>query len=74
VHHELIRLAIDRAAPLLIVTLFVLVVPFEKLFPRHRQRLLRPGLGTDIAFGLAQPLLTARGRRRSRCAGCAEDW
>jgi sterol desaturase/sphingolipid hydroxylase (fatty acid hydroxylase superfamily) len=54
-------MVIDRAAPLLIVTLFVLVVPFEKLFPRHRQRLRRPGLGTDIAFGLAQPILTLLG-------------
>jgi hypothetical protein len=50
--------AIDRAAPLLIVTLFVLVVPFEKLFPRHHQRLRRPGLGTDIAYVQA---LLARG-------------
>jgi hypothetical protein len=51
-------MAIDRAAPLLIVALFVLVVPFEKVFPRHGQRLRRPGLGTDLAFGLAQPVLT----------------
>jgi sterol desaturase/sphingolipid hydroxylase (fatty acid hydroxylase superfamily) len=53
--------AIDRSAPLLIVTLFVLVVPFEKLFPRHRQRLRRPGLGTDVVFGLTQPLLALLG-------------
>jgi sterol desaturase/sphingolipid hydroxylase (fatty acid hydroxylase superfamily) len=54
-------MAIDRAAPLLIAVLFVLVVPFEKLFPRHRQRLRRPGLGTDIAFGITQPVLTLLG-------------
>ncbi len=37
---------------------FVLVVPFEKLVPRHRgQRLRRDGVGTDLAFALSQPLL-----------------
>jgi hypothetical protein len=44
-----------------VVALFVIVVPFEKLFPRHRQRLRRPGLGTDIAYGLAQALLGPAG-------------
>lgn len=45
--------------PLSIVALvFVLVVPFEKLFPRHRgQRLRRDGVGTDLAFARSQPLL-----------------
>lgn len=45
--------------PLAIIALvFVLVVPFEKLFPRHRgQRLRREGVGTDLAFALSQPLL-----------------
>lgn len=53
---------LDAGASLLVVlALFVLVVPFEKLFPRHRQPLRRPGLGTDIAYGLAQPLLTPLG-------------
>lgn len=43
----------------LIAVLFVLVVPFEKLMPRHRgQRLRRPQIGTDIAHGLIAPLLT----------------
>jgi sterol desaturase/sphingolipid hydroxylase (fatty acid hydroxylase superfamily) len=41
--------------------LFVLVVLFEKLFPRHRQPLRRPGLGTDLAYALAQPLLAVVG-------------
>jgi sterol desaturase/sphingolipid hydroxylase (fatty acid hydroxylase superfamily) len=54
-------LALDVAAALLVPVLFVLVVPFEKLFPRHRQRLRRPGLGTDIAYGLTQPLLVPAG-------------
>jgi sterol desaturase/sphingolipid hydroxylase (fatty acid hydroxylase superfamily) len=40
-----------------VVVLFVLVVPFERLFPRHRQPLRRPGLGTDLAYALAQPVL-----------------
>lgn len=39
--------------------LFVLIVPFEKLFPRHRQPVRRPQLGTDIAYALvATPLTT----------------
>lgn len=54
-------LAVDVAAVLVVPVLFVLVVPFEKLFPRHRQHLRRKGLGTDIAFGIAQPLLTPIG-------------
>lgn len=54
-------LLLDRTALLVIPFLFVLVVPFEKLFPRHRQRLRRTGVGTDIAFGIAQPLLTLLG-------------
>ena len=44
-----------------VVLLFVVVVPFEKLFPRHRQRLRRPELGTDLAFALAGPALNAVG-------------
>jgi len=36
-----------------VILLFVLVVPFEKLFPRHAQQLRRPGLGTDLVYGLA---------------------
>jgi sterol desaturase/sphingolipid hydroxylase (fatty acid hydroxylase superfamily) len=54
-------LALDVTAALLVPVLFVLVVPFEKLFPRHRQRLRRPGLATDIAYGLTQPLLVPVG-------------
>jgi len=40
-----------------VAALFIVVVPCEKLFPRHRQRFLRPGLGTDLAWALAQPAL-----------------
>jgi len=49
--------ALDRPAVFAVVALFAIVVPFEKLFPRHRQRLRRPGLGTDLVYGVAQPLL-----------------
>jgi CRISPR-associated Cas5-like protein len=52
----------DASAPLAVVLLFVVVVPFEKLFPRHRnQRVRRTGLGTDLAFALATPLISAVG-------------
>lgn len=47
----------DRGGWLVVPLLFVLVVPFEKFFPRHRQPIRRPGLGTDIAYGLASPVL-----------------
>ena len=40
-----------------VVLLLVFVVPFERIFPRHRQRFFRPGLGTDLAWGIAQPAL-----------------
>ena len=44
------------------LALFVLVVPFEKLFPRHRgQKVRRPEAGTDVAYALAQPAATAIG-------------
>ena len=49
--------AIDRSPLAALVLLIVVVVPFEKLFPRHRQRLRRPGLGTDLAYALSQPVL-----------------
>ena len=53
--------AADPSPLRVIAGLFVLVVPFERLFPRHRQPLRRPGLGTDLAYALAQPLLTVVG-------------
>jgi sterol desaturase/sphingolipid hydroxylase (fatty acid hydroxylase superfamily) len=40
-----------------VVLLLVVVVPFERIFPRHHQRFFRPGLGTDLAWGIAQPAL-----------------
>jgi sterol desaturase/sphingolipid hydroxylase (fatty acid hydroxylase superfamily) len=41
--------------------IFVLVAPFEKLFPRHRQRVRRPHVGTDIAWGILRVPLGAAG-------------
>ncbi len=56
-----ISLAIDREPIGVVIALFVLVVPFEKLFPRHPQKLRRPLVVTDIAYALASPLLTGIG-------------
>ena len=45
-----------------IIVLFVLVVPFERLFPRHdHQRFRRPHLGLDMGYAVASPLLQAVG-------------
>jgi sterol desaturase/sphingolipid hydroxylase (fatty acid hydroxylase superfamily) len=50
-------LAFDRGGLFLVGFVFVLVVPFEKLFPRHPQRIRRPQVGTDIAHAIvATPL------------------
>lgn len=32
-------------------------MPFEKLFSRHRRRLRRTGLGTDLAYAVSSPLI-----------------
>ncbi len=56
-----VSLSFDREPVGVVIALFVLVVPFEKLFPRHRQRLRRPLVLTDLAYALASPLLTAVG-------------
>ncbi len=51
--------AIDRSILITLPLLFVLVVPFEKLFPRHRgQRLRRPQLGLDVRYALTSALTT----------------
>lgn len=45
-----------------ILVLFVLVVPFEKVYPRKKgQRLRRPMATTDISFALMSPLLNVVG-------------
>ena len=49
-------LAFTREPLLAIAVLFVLVVPFEKMFPRHKgQRVRREAVGTDIAHALMTP-------------------
>ncbi len=54
-----ISVSAKPSAAFAVLALFMLVVPFEKLFPRHRgQRLRRKGLGTDIAFAFAAPLIS----------------
>lgn len=51
------RLAFDRSPLVVVAVLFVFLVPFERIFPRHRQRVRRPQLGTDVAYLLlAGPL------------------
>ena len=41
-----------------VLVVFLLIVPMEKMFPRHSQPLRRRGLGTDIAYAILLPLLT----------------
>ena len=53
-------LAFDRSPLVILPALFLLVVPFEKFFPRHRgQGIRRPHVATDIAYLLASPALNA---------------
>jgi sterol desaturase/sphingolipid hydroxylase (fatty acid hydroxylase superfamily) len=52
---------LDPGAPVVVVLVFVLVVPFEKLFPRHHQRIRRPEVGTDIGYAALQPGLSIIG-------------
>lgn len=56
-----IALALDLEAIFVVPVLFVLVVPFEKFFPRHRQKIRRPRVGTDIGYALAGPALNVVG-------------
>jgi sterol desaturase/sphingolipid hydroxylase (fatty acid hydroxylase superfamily) len=56
-----VSLAFDQGPIGVVVLLFILVVPFEKLFPRHHQRIRRPHLGTDVGYALVSPLLNAAG-------------
>lgn len=54
-------LLVDNEGLLVVALLFVIVVPFEKMFPRHRQRIRRPEVVTDIGYALSGPLLTGVG-------------
>jgi sterol desaturase/sphingolipid hydroxylase (fatty acid hydroxylase superfamily) len=48
----------DRTVIVILAVLFVIVVPFEKLYPRQPgQRLRRPMVATDVGFALAGPVL-----------------
>jgi sterol desaturase/sphingolipid hydroxylase (fatty acid hydroxylase superfamily) len=52
-----VSLAIDLNVLVIVPLLFVLVVPFEKLFPRHvGQPLRRPLLGLDLRYALVTAL------------------
>ncbi len=57
-----VALYIDIGVLAAILMLFVLVVPFEKMFPRHRgQRLRRPLAQLDVRYALTSPLFNAVG-------------
>lgn len=51
--------AIVRSTVAVVLALFVIVVPFERLFPRHRQPLRRAGLAIDLAYALTSTALQA---------------
>ena len=51
-------LALDVGTLFVLPVLFVLIVPFEKMFPRHRgQKVRRPEVRTDMSHALAAPAL-----------------
>ncbi|MDJ0769807.1 MAG: sterol desaturase family protein [Ilumatobacter sp.] len=53
---------IDSAIFTGVIVLFVLIVPFEKMYPRQKgQRIRRPLVGTDISYALLGPLLNVVG-------------
>jgi sterol desaturase/sphingolipid hydroxylase (fatty acid hydroxylase superfamily) len=55
-------LYLDLGAMFVVPILFVLVVPFEKMFPRHRsQRIRRPHAALDVSYALASPAMNAIG-------------
>lgn len=56
-----VSLAVSREPLVAVIALFVIVVPFEKLFPRHDQRVRRPDAATDIGYALANPVLNIAG-------------
>ncbi len=52
----------DNPQPLVVIPLlFVLVVPFEKFFPRHDQQIRRPDLANDVSYAVAAPVLDVFG-------------
>jgi sterol desaturase/sphingolipid hydroxylase (fatty acid hydroxylase superfamily) len=58
----LVAIVVVNPSPLaLLALLFGAVVPFEKLWPRHKQRLRRPGVGVDLVYALVRPVLGIAG-------------
>ncbi|MEM1332149.1 MAG: sterol desaturase family protein [Actinomycetota bacterium] len=56
-----VAVLIDRAVIGTVIALFLIVAPFERLYPRRRQAIRRPLLGMDIAFALLSPVLNIVG-------------
>ncbi len=57
-----LSLVIDLEPLLVLILLFVIVVPVEKLYPRHKgQKIRRPEVGTDMAWALLAPLMAPVG-------------
>ncbi|NNE74770.1 MAG: sterol desaturase family protein [Acidimicrobiales bacterium] len=53
---------IDRGIFVALIFLFVVVVPFEKMYPRQKgQTVRRPLVGTDMSFALMNPVLSIAG-------------
>lgn len=44
-----------------VVALFIILVPFEKMFRRHDQPIRRPGLRTDLTYAIVSPVLNVAG-------------
>jgi sterol desaturase/sphingolipid hydroxylase (fatty acid hydroxylase superfamily) len=44
-----------------VVALFIILVPFEKMFRRHDQPIRRAGLRTDLTYAIVAPLLNVAG-------------
>lgn len=52
-----LSLAVETESVFVLPLLFVLIVPFEKLFPRHRQKLRRHHVVHDMGYALSGPVL-----------------
>lgn len=49
---------VDRTIFVAVAVLFVILSPFEKLYPRQKgQKIRRPGVTSDMAFALTSPVL-----------------
>jgi len=57
-----VSLFLDLGVLFVVPILFLLIVPFEKMFPRHRaQRVRRPHAALDVSYALASPVMNAIG-------------